>query len=386
MPDPEWTSRQRQVLDLLVRGMTNAEMAEVLGISLAGAKWHVSEVITKLGVDSREEAAEYWRVHNGLRPRFTRLLRALLLHGTWLKAGAATAAVAAASAAAVFAIVLLHETGDETRSADSPAVTPTDGVGPTAVPTGSPAPPGATTSPSPAAVPTALATFNGLPVYELVVASPVSLPRDSLLYFSETCAVCYGGQLFRATQASDGTWTREQLLSTKPAGVADGGPIGEFVSDGDGRLAVLWCEGVCGKRHDGTADVTPRSLLLSEDGGVSWRKVSRGPSSPAAILGFVGDQILTAADGVYVLYPSSEQVPTSAADNYRGSTRTAAATVSQLGDIQPPLANDGSSVLAASSAGSAPAAYYAFPGGRLTPTALLSPSSSASQSGERNPC
>lgn len=57
------TPRQRQVLHLLAAGRTNPEIARALGISLAGAKWHVSEVLSRLGVASRAEAAVYtpWR-------------------------------------------------------------------------------------------------------------------------------------------------------------------------------------------------------------------------------------------------------------------------------------------------------------------------------------
>ena len=68
-----WTPRQREVLTLLARGRTNREIAEELGISLDGAKWHVSEIITRLGVQSRDEAAEYWRHENGWRMRITRV-------------------------------------------------------------------------------------------------------------------------------------------------------------------------------------------------------------------------------------------------------------------------------------------------------------------------
>lgn len=109
-PDPIWTPRQREVLDLLVRGRTNPEIATALGISLDGAKWHVSEVITKLGVDSREEAAEYWRARNGLRLRFTRMVHALIA-STWLKVGAGVAVVAGASAAGALVIIARNGSG-----------------------------------------------------------------------------------------------------------------------------------------------------------------------------------------------------------------------------------------------------------------------------------
>jgi phosphoribosylaminoimidazole-succinocarboxamide synthase len=57
------TRRQQQVLRMVAAGCTNPEIASALGISLAGAKWHVSEVLSRLGVTSREEAAHYlsWR-------------------------------------------------------------------------------------------------------------------------------------------------------------------------------------------------------------------------------------------------------------------------------------------------------------------------------------
>ncbi|HSP55163.1 MAG TPA: signal peptidase I [Dehalococcoidia bacterium] len=55
-PD-ELTPREREVFDLLRVGLTNEEIAERLGISLDGAKYHVSQILSKLGVTSREEAA-----------------------------------------------------------------------------------------------------------------------------------------------------------------------------------------------------------------------------------------------------------------------------------------------------------------------------------------
>jgi DNA-binding CsgD family transcriptional regulator len=55
------TPRQFEVLELVREGLTNPQIAERLGISPDGAKWHVKEIIWKLGVRSREEAAEWQR-------------------------------------------------------------------------------------------------------------------------------------------------------------------------------------------------------------------------------------------------------------------------------------------------------------------------------------
>jgi DNA-binding CsgD family transcriptional regulator len=51
------TPREREVLDLVRVGLTNEEIAARLGISTDTAKYHVSQILAKLGVASREEAA-----------------------------------------------------------------------------------------------------------------------------------------------------------------------------------------------------------------------------------------------------------------------------------------------------------------------------------------
>jgi len=51
------TPREREVLALLGHGLTNEEIAHRLGISPDGAKYHVSQILSKLGVATREEAA-----------------------------------------------------------------------------------------------------------------------------------------------------------------------------------------------------------------------------------------------------------------------------------------------------------------------------------------
>ena len=97
----EWTRRQRQVFDLLVKNRTNREIAEELGVSLDGAKWHVSEIITKLGVDSREEAADYWREYNGWPRRLHRMFRGIIGGGMLKWAGGAGVTVGGTGIVAV---------------------------------------------------------------------------------------------------------------------------------------------------------------------------------------------------------------------------------------------------------------------------------------------
>jgi NarL family two-component system response regulator LiaR len=50
------TEREQEVLALMVEGLSNAAMAEQLVVSLSTVKFHVSNILAKLAVESRTEA------------------------------------------------------------------------------------------------------------------------------------------------------------------------------------------------------------------------------------------------------------------------------------------------------------------------------------------
>jgi DNA-binding CsgD family transcriptional regulator len=116
------SERQREVLALIAKGHTNSEIAEQLGISLDGVKWHVREILSRLGVESREEAAVVWRerqsVANRVRRKFGGLPSVLTMK-------AAVGAVAlAAVVGAVILVVASQGGGPAPQSGGEPPTSP----------------------------------------------------------------------------------------------------------------------------------------------------------------------------------------------------------------------------------------------------------------------
>ncbi len=67
---PAWdlTEREREVLNLVVQGNSNQQIAETLFISLATVKAHISNILSKLQVSSRAEAIAYAIKHKLAAP------------------------------------------------------------------------------------------------------------------------------------------------------------------------------------------------------------------------------------------------------------------------------------------------------------------------------
>jgi NarL family two-component system response regulator LiaR len=57
------TEREREVLNLVVQGNSNQQIADTLVISIATVKAHISNILSKLQVTSRAEAISYALKH-----------------------------------------------------------------------------------------------------------------------------------------------------------------------------------------------------------------------------------------------------------------------------------------------------------------------------------
>jgi hypothetical protein len=199
-----------------------------------------------------------------------------------------------------------------------------------------------------------------------------------VLFFAEACAVCWSETLFRAELGTDGRWRRENLTNGVRPDAQNGEPLAPIVSDGVSRFAAVWCvsTGGCGKRHDGSADTTPRVLLMSDDGGVSWNKLAQVPAGSVAV-GFKDANVLVAVAAVpemrFVLYPGGTASGKPTDDNIPSVPVVPGWQIVQTSDVPGGIANERSGVVSVTKVGDTPSRYFAFPGGSLQITGALSP-------------
>jgi DNA-binding CsgD family transcriptional regulator len=275
-PHPDvLTPREWDVLTLVREGLTNPQIAERLGISFDAAKYHVAEILSKLGLESREEAAA-WQPEPPERPA---------LRPVWARALSGWPVIAriglAASAAAVLVGlgVLLYgvaRSNDDSGDALLGTTTATRTV---------------TASPSP----------TGRPV--IPIGAPMDLPSDLTLLMQIGGGETQLKGLVRVTRSADGTVHRYVLFfaGTHTYVNSDGSlrQVDDFHANGvivptpvpgssekadasvrpyiaaygasadDSKLAVALCvRGLCG----GGAATIPSDAILynSIDGGITW--------------------------------------------------------------------------------------------------------------------
>jgi DNA-binding CsgD family transcriptional regulator len=119
------TPREWEVLGLVESGYSNEEIASRLGISLGGAKFHVSEILGKLHLSNREEAARWHRQRLAPVPIWV-VLRDWLWSSPLRAAetvGASVGAVALAGVAVLAIAVARGDTNEGTVGGSTEATT-----------------------------------------------------------------------------------------------------------------------------------------------------------------------------------------------------------------------------------------------------------------------
>lgn len=189
----ELTERQVEVLRLIEQGFSNSEIAGRLGISLDGAKFHVSEILAKLGVSTREEAVAAWRAGRRRIP------------WAWILLGLGAVAVAGFVLIAVAISRDASSTGDEPPASLQPPTTPTTAHGFACPPARTPTPTGRTPLPIPPMDGPASVMFNGRR-YTVVLGRPYAgqPPLDASLVGQRVGQVCFDTSKTWPLDPSDG--------------------------------------------------------------------------------------------------------------------------------------------------------------------------------------
>jgi DNA-binding CsgD family transcriptional regulator len=102
------TEREQEILALIRGGLSNPEIADRLTIARETVKWHVSEILSKLGVETREEAAASEWEEMGIAKRNGAFVGVPLL----LRLAAATLVAGTVASVAVLGWAVVQTSGD----------------------------------------------------------------------------------------------------------------------------------------------------------------------------------------------------------------------------------------------------------------------------------
>ncbi|MCZ2108361.1 MAG: LuxR C-terminal-related transcriptional regulator [Dehalococcoidia bacterium] len=262
------TDRQREILALIAHGCTNGQIAERLGITLDGAKWHVSEIMAKLGASSREEAVAAWQAERAPRARIARAAR---WAGATLFTNQAAGIIAGVTVAAVViaAVVVMVAASNGGNDSNPAAVTsPTPGT--TSTPATS-ATAAASPSNTAAAVPSPAVTIPG------PLVPPASLTKLEMLDSDNGWAFDTGSALQMVLRTANGgrTWHDVSPLQAQPKSIHQA-----FFLDRDHAWVLVVTEA------SGTAEAQPW-IFRTSDGGATWQASDPFPGAiPQGALSF----------------------------------------------------------------------------------------------------
>ncbi len=262
------TPREWEVLSLLRDGLSNPEIAERLGVTRDAVKYHVSQILSKLSVTSREEAAlwrepvrPWWAAGvaplAGLARRLPLLTKAALI-------GASLAALAGLGLLAYG--VLRSGDGESEKGADVAATVPPTSPGDVQ--------PGGGT---------------------LLVSGPeIPFPESYALIVVTGCFQCDGPNtgIARVYKLGDSVITerildptnlgfgpRPETIRKSPGGVPEGQPyVGGVVATPD--ASEIWAS-ICVRERCGIGGMdaltsgSQTAIVRSTDGGVTWNEMGR---------------------------------------------------------------------------------------------------------------